>query len=135
MGTLGLEFEKGLYLGIDFGTTNTVVSVYNYDEGEVSTLPIDGQPIMPTAIQFEEDFESEGKLASIIGIEAKESAIIFPESTVLSVKRLLGRDKPIEITVGDKQYDFKAEDIVAQILGHIKREASAYLEQEKFIQW
>ena len=31
MGTLGLEFEQGIYLGVDFGTTNTVISIYDYD--------------------------------------------------------------------------------------------------------
>lgn len=133
MGQLGLEYEKGLYLGIDFGTTNTVVSVYDYDQGEVYTLPIDGQAILPTVIQFEEDLEVAGKLDAIIGIEAKEAAIIYPESTILSVKRLVGKDQPIEVVVGGVTYDFKPEDIVAQILSYIKRQAGDYLHNEKFI--
>ncbi len=57
MGTLGLEFEKGLYLGIDFGTTNTGGSVFDCNQEEVYTLPLDGQMIMPTVVQFEEDDE------------------------------------------------------------------------------
>ena len=55
MGTLGLDLERGLYLGIDFGTTNSVVSIYNFKDGEAQTIPIDGGNIFPTAIQFETD--------------------------------------------------------------------------------
>lgn len=133
MGTLGLDIEKGLYLGIDFGTTNSVVSVLDYDHDEVLTIPIDGQQIMPTVVQFEADDRQPGKLSSIYGYEAREGAVIFPESTVLSVKRLLGRDNPVQVVVDEVAYDFRAEDIVAQILGHLKDSARAYLEQEKFI--
>lgn len=133
MGTLGLEFEKGLYLGIDFGTTNTVVSVFDYDQGDVYTLPLDGQMIMPTVVQFEEDHEQPGKLNTIYGIEAKEAAVIFPESTVMSIKRVLGKDNPITVMVGGSHYDFKPVDIVAQLLGHIKKMAGVYLQEEQFI--
>ena len=130
---MGLEFEKGLYLGIDFCTTNTVVSVFDYDRGEVETLPLDGQMIMPTVVQFEEDDEQPGKLNAVYGVEAKEAAIIFHESTVMSIKRLLGKDNPVTITIEGKHYDFKPEDIVAQILGHIKSLAGSYLQEEQYI--
>ncbi|MCF8020058.1 MAG: Hsp70 family protein [Vallitaleaceae bacterium] len=133
MGTLKLEFEKGLFLGIDFGTTNTVVSVYDYDAGSVYTIPIDGQLIFPTAVQFEMDMEVPGKLNSIFGIQAKESAIIYPESTILSVKRLLGKDQPIQVVIEDTTYDFKPEDIVAQILSFIKIKANDYIHEEKHV--
>lgn len=133
MGTLGLEFEKGLYLGIDFGTTNTVVSIYDYDEEAVYTLPIDGEMIFPTVIQFEEDYETEGKLSSVFGLEAKEAAMIYPESTIMSVKRLLSKDQSIEVVVGTSHYDFKSEDIVAQILTYIKVKVGEYLHEEKHL--
>ncbi len=133
MGTLGLEFEKGLYLGIDFGTTNSVVSIYDYDEEEVSTIPIDGQMIFPTVIQFEEDYENPGKLATVFGSEAKEAAIIFPDSTVMSIKRMLGKDAPIQVIVGDVTYDFKPEDIVAQIITYLKQKAGAYIHESKLM--
>lgn len=133
MGTLGLDIEQGLYLGIDFGTTNSVVSVFDYDNDEVITIPVDGQMIMPTAVQFEEDFDQPDKLNSIYGFEAREGAVIFPESTVLSVKRLLGRDNPIAVEVGDVHYDFRPEDIVAQILGYLKDSARTYLQEEKYM--
>lgn len=133
MGSLGLEFEKGLYLGIDFGTTNTVVSVYDYDLGEVYTLPLEGQMVMPTVVQFEEDLTTEGKLSAIYGMEAKEGASIFPESTVMSIKRMLGKENPVQVKVGDKVYDFKPEAIVAQILSFVKTTATEWLKEEKYI--
>ena len=37
MGSLGLDLERGLFLGIDFGTTNSVVSIYNLNEGEAQS--------------------------------------------------------------------------------------------------
>lgn len=131
MGTLGLDFFEGIYLGIDFGTTNSVVSIFDYDADEVYTVPIDGNMIFPTVIQFENDEDNPGKLGAIFGAMAKESAIIFPESTILSIKRLLGKDQPIKVVVDDVAYDFKPEDIVAQIIGYLKQSASAYIHEEK----
>ncbi len=130
MGILGLEFEQGIYLGVDFGTTNTVVSVYDYDHDRIQTIPVEGQWVMPTVVQFEPDMEEEGKLSAIFGIEAKEGAVIYPESTVMSVKRLLGRDQSIHVMVDGIGYDFKPEDIVAQFLTYVKELAMTWLHEE-----
>lgn len=130
MGTLGLDMENGLYLGIDFGTTNSVVSVFNFNNGEVSTIPIDGSNIFPTAIQFETDPEDETKLSRVYGVQAKEAAVIYPQSTVLSVKRYLGGDKDIEIEVDEKSYKFKPEQIAGEIIAFIKQKADEYAQDE-----
>ena len=127
MGLLGLDTDQGYYLGIDFGTTNTVVSIYDYDKDQLTPIPIDGEAIFPTVIQFIEDDEQAGKLKAIFGMEARESAMIYPESTVLSIKRMLGKEQPITVKVDQQSYDFKSEDIVAQILTYIKNEASTYM--------
>jgi len=129
MGTLSLEVEKGLYLGIDFGTTNSVVSIYHYDQNEVYTLSIDGSHIFPTVVQFEQG-EEEGKLNRIFGIQAKEAAVIYPDSTVMSVKRLLDSDEIIKITVEGTSYEFKPEQIVAEILMYLKEQADDYIRDE-----
>ena len=55
MGHLWLENERGLFLGIDFGTNNSVASIYDHETMEVHTIPIDGAYVFPTAIQFDLD--------------------------------------------------------------------------------
>ncbi len=130
MGTLGLDIENGLFLGIDFGTTNSVISIFDFKEGEVETIPIDGSNIFPTAIQFETDFEDENKLSKIFGFQAKEAAIIYPESTILSIKRYLGTDENIKINVDEKEYTFKPEQIAGEILAYLKRMADEYVREK-----
>ncbi len=130
MGTLGLDLERGLFLGIDFGTTNSVVSIYNFKDGEAQTIPIEGSNIFPTAIQFETDPDDESKLSRIFGFQAKEAAVIYPQSTVLSIKRFLGFDEEIKINVDDKEYNFKPEQIAGEILGYLKQKADEYVQEE-----
>jgi len=130
MGTLGLDLERGLFLGIDFGTTNSVVSIFNFNDGEAQTIPIDGGNIFPTAVQFETDPDDPEKLSRIFGVQAKEAAIIFPESTVLSVKRLLGTDENIKITVDGKEFTLTPQQAAGEILGYLKQKADEYAQEE-----
>ena len=130
MGTLGFDTERGLFLGIDFGTTNSVVSIYNFQDGEAQTIPIDGSNIFPTAIQFESDPEDDTKLSRIFGIQAKEAAIIYPLSTILSIKRYLSSDQKINVVVDEKEFQFTPEEIAGEILGYLKQKADEYAQEE-----
>ncbi|MDR1067312.1 MAG: Hsp70 family protein [Clostridiales bacterium] len=130
MGTLGFDLERGLFLGIDFGTTNSVASVYNFSDGEARTIPIDGGNIFPTAVQFEADPEDDTKLSRIFGTQAREGAVIYPQSTILSVKRLLGNEEKIEIIVGEKKYSFTPEQVAGDIIGYIKQKSDEYAQEE-----
>ncbi|MDE6182534.1 MAG: Hsp70 family protein [Eubacteriales bacterium] len=130
MGTLGLDLESGLFLGIDFGTTNSVVSIYDFKDGEVQTIPIDGSNIFPTAIQFETDIDDETKLSKIFGIQAKEAAMIYPQSTILSIKRYLGSDENITITVDEKEHTFTPQQIAGEIMAYLKRMADEYAREK-----
>jgi len=130
MGTLGLDIERGLFLGIDFGTTNSVVSIYNFSDGEAQTIPIDGSNIFPTAIQFESDPEDENKLIRVFGVQAKEAGVIYPLSTIMSIKRYLGTDEKIAINVDDKEYTFSPEQIAGEILSHLKQKADEFVREE-----
>jgi molecular chaperone DnaK (HSP70) len=130
MGTLGLDVERGLFLGMDFGTTNSVVSIYDFKDGQVRTIPIDGSNIFPTAIQFESDVEQQGKLSRIFGVQAKEAAIIYPESTILSIKRFLGTDEKIKVNVDEQEYEFTPEQIAGEIIGYLKQKADEYVQDE-----
>ena len=130
MATLGLDLERGLFLGIDFGTTNSVISIYNFKEGQAQTIPIDGSNIFPTAIQFEADTEDENKLSKIFGIQAKEGAIIYPQSTILSLKRKLGSEEKIDVVVDGKEYSFLPEQIAGEIIAYLKQKADEYVQEE-----
>lgn len=130
MGTLGLDLESGLFLGIDFGTTNSVVSIYDFKDGEVQTIPIDGSNIFPTAIQFETDIDDESKLSKIFGVQAKEAAMIYPESTVLSIKRYLGSDENINIKVDEKEFTFTPQQIAGEIMAYLKVMADEYAREK-----
>jgi molecular chaperone DnaK (HSP70) len=122
--------ERGLFLGIDFGTTNSVISIFDFREGEALTIPIDGANIFPTAIQFETDPEDDTKLARVFGSLAKDAAIIYPQSTVLSIKRYLGIDEKINIVVDEKEFSFAPEQIAGEILGYLKQKADEYAKEE-----
>ena len=130
MGTLGLDTERGLFLGIDFGTTNSVVSIYDFKAGEAQTIPIDGSNIFPTAVQFEADPDDADKLTRVFGVQAKEAVIIYPQSTVLSIKRFLGNDEKITVTVDEKEYNFSPQEIAGEILGYLKVSADEYAQEE-----
>ena len=116
-------------LGIDFGTTNCVLSVYV--EGEPMVIPIEGSNVFPTAIMFEPSADEPGKLSKVFGIEAKEAAAIYPENTVLNIKRLLGTGHKIKLAVDAQDYQFSPEEIAAEILAHLGEKALEYLEEEQ----
>jgi len=130
MGKLGLDIDKGLYLGIDFGTTNSVISVYNYDDNQVYTVPIEGSLVCPTAIAFDEDFDDEDKLEKVCGLQAKEGAVIYPDSTILGIKRLITLDQSIPVIVEGKKYDFDPVQIAGEIISYLKDQADAYVREQ-----
>lgn len=80
-------------IGIDLGTTNSVVSVYR--KGLVETLKIDGRSTMPSVVSFRE------KGDILVGQQAKSRMLIDPENTVFSSKRFMG-DRGKTYLVGGK---------------------------------
>jgi molecular chaperone DnaK len=101
--------------GIDLGTTNSAIAVVI--DGELTVIPVNGQPTMPSAVGL----DPAGKL--IIGQAAKNQQISSPESTILSVKRHMGTAHTESL--GGKNYS--PEEISALILGELKRAAEAHL--------
>ena len=69
-------------IGIDLGTTNSVVSIYR--RGVPETLPIDGRLTMPSVVSFRND----GSV--LVGQAAKARLLLDPENTVASAKRFIG---------------------------------------------
>ena len=103
--------EDYYILGIDLGTTNSVISYWNGKEPE----PIDisngfGKIPMPSVVQYRKE---EGEQEEwVIGEEAFRSMKIYPETTIRSIKRKMGTNETIEID--GKEY--LPEEISAKIL-------------------
>jgi molecular chaperone DnaK len=102
-------------VGIDLGTTNSVIAVL--EGGDPTVVPnAEGGRTTPSIVSFKE-----GEV--LVGEVAKRQAITNPDHTVRSVKRHIGTDWSIEID--DKSYT--AQEISARILMKLKRDAEAYL--------
>ncbi len=103
-------------VGIDLGTTNSVVAVLEGGQPKVVTNA-EGQRTTPSVVAFAKNGEV------LVGEQAKRQAITNPERTVRSVKRHMGEDWSIEID-GKK---YTAQEISARILQKLKKDAEAYL--------
>ncbi len=127
-------------IGIDLGTTNSVVSVM--EGGTAKVIPTaEGANTMPSIVAVNKNGER------VVGQLAKRQAVTNPTNTVSSVKRFIGRKfsddesqedfkrvpyetresktKGIEVKMGEKWHS--AEEISAFILGKLKTDAEAYL--------
>jgi molecular chaperone DnaK len=103
-------------VGIDLGTTNSVVSTL--EAGEPTVIPnAEGSRTTPSVVAFSKTGEV------LVGEVAKRQAITNPDRTIRSVKRHMGTSWSIDID--GKQYT--AQEISARILQKLKRDAEAYL--------
>src|SRR6516165_9279967 len=103
-------------VGIDLGTTNSVVSVL--EAGEPVVIPnAEGGRTTPSVVAFSKTGEV------LVGEVAKRQAITNPDRTIRSVKREMGTSWAIDID-GKK---YTAQEISARILQKLKRDAEAYL--------
>src|SRR3989475_588633 len=104
-------------VGIDLGTTNSVVAVL--EGGEPVVIPnAEGARTTPSVVGFSKSAEI------LVGEVAKRQAITNPDRTIRSVKRHMG-DKSWAIELDGKKWT--AQEISAQILLKLKRDAEAYL--------
>ena len=103
-------------IGIDLGTTNSCVAVYEGGEPVVITNP-EGSRTTPSVVAFTKDGER------LVGQVAKRQAITNPDRTVISIKREMGTN--YKVTIDDKSYT--PQEISAMILQKMKADAEAYL--------
>ena len=103
-------------IGIDLGTTNSCVAVYEGGEPNVITNP-EGERTTPSVVAFSKTGER------IVGQVAKRQAIQNPEKTIMSIKRHMGSNYTVEID-GKK---YTPQEISAMILTKMKTDAEAYL--------
>lgn len=89
-------------VGIDLGTTNSLVAIA--DPSPRILCAADGARMLPSAVRYFEE-QSGGADAGVrepvVGLAARDGAVEFPEWTVLSVKRLMGRSREDAATAGD----------------------------------
>jgi molecular chaperone DnaK len=132
-------------IGIDLGTTNSVASVMEGGEPTVITTA-EGGRLCPSIVAFNDSGER------LVGQVAKRQAIVNPDNTIFSIKRLMGRryddaqvqkarevlpyeivqgpsnDARVYVPVKDKEYT--PQEISAMILRKLKKDAEAYLGEE-----
>ncbi|HVL40306.1 MAG TPA: molecular chaperone DnaK, partial [Fimbriimonadaceae bacterium] len=129
----------GKTVGIDLGTTNSVVAVMEGGEPVVISTA-EGSRTCPSVVGFKNNGER------LVGVTAKRQAVVNPENTVYSIKRFMGH-KPEEVQEEIKRVsykvkpgkngvvahipavdkDFTPEEISAMILQKLKADAEAYL--------
>ncbi len=125
-------------IGIDLGTTNSVVAVMEGKEPKIISTP-EGGRTMPSVVAFEEGGNA------LVGQQARRQAITNPQATVYSAKRFMGRRfdevggeaKRVPFTVreasgGGVEFDLRGktytpQQISARILGKLKKAAEDYL--------
>jgi len=127
-------------IGIDLGTTNSVVAVMEGGDPVVITTA-EGGRLCPSVVAFSKNGER------LVGQTAKRQAVVNSENTVYSIKRFMGRhwdeveterkmvsfdtvkgasdDVRVKIAVNDREYT--PQEISAMILGKLKNDAEAYL--------
>ncbi len=132
-------------IGIDLGTTNSVIAVM--EAGNPAVIAnAEGNRTTPSVVAFSKSGER------LVGVTAKRQAVVNPENTVYSVKRLMGRhiddpetkrtqamvsysiiegsnhDARVRVPIKDKVYT--PQEISAMILSKLKRDAESYLGED-----
>lgn len=105
-------------IGIDLGTTNSLVAVWN--DGRARIIPnVLNKNLTPSVISIDENNEI------LIGDVAKERLITHPECTVANFKRFMGSTKNFKLG----SYTFTPEELSSFILKRLKEDAESYLEE------
>jgi molecular chaperone DnaK len=111
---------KEKIIGIDLGTTNSCVAVLEGGTPEVITNA-EGERITPSVVAFTETGER------LVGRLAKRQAITNPTNTVASIKREMGTDHRVDISVDGTSETYTPEQISSMILQKLKSDAEAHL--------
>jgi molecular chaperone DnaK len=127
-------------IGIDLGTTNSVVAIMEGGDPTVITTA-EGSHLLPSVVGFNKNGER------LVGHIAKRQAVINPDNTVYSIKRFMGRhydeveserkmvsyqvirgpSDDVRVRVPMMKTDYTPQDISAMILSKLKQDAEAYL--------
>lgn len=112
----GTHAMESPLLGIDLGTTNSLIAVWR--EGRAELIPNAlGEVLTPSSVSLDED----GSI--LVGSAARARLTTHPLRSVAAFKRYMGSDK--RFTLGDRQ--FTPEELSALVLGSLKADAEAHL--------
>lgn len=111
--------------GIDLGTTNSAIAVYENDEAKI-LKNIEGYEITPSVVFFT-GVDSAGNDESLVGEQAKNSAATAPENVVQFVKRFMGQTGAAYNFVGPSGKEYTPEMISALILKKICQGAEQFV--------
>jgi molecular chaperone DnaK len=106
-------------IGIDFGTTNSVITLAEGGEFTVITNE-NGERTTPSVVSFDGD-------KAMIGEQAVNQAVQYPDRTVFSIKRLIGTDEVV--LLGEHSAEFTPEEVSALIFKKLKRDAERATDQ------
>lgn len=106
--------NNDLIIGIDLGTTNSVVSIL--ENSVPRTILVDNNKLLPSAVYY-------AKEGIIVGQVAKNMAILEPENTILSIKRKMGQN----ITLDFGNNKLKPEEISSFILKKLRNAVAEQL--------
>lgn len=111
-------------IGIDLGTTNSVCVFCTSTGKKIVILHDDGKNTLPSAVCFKGE-------TPVVGTSAKRQAVLYPDETCLSIKRLIGKKdslgRPVTVTLKGKEY--KPEVISSMILKAAKKAAEKHLNE------
>ena len=111
---------KEKIIGIDLGTTNSCVAML--EGGKPEIIPnAEGERTTPSVVAFTDSGER------LVGRLAKRQAITNPNHTIASIKREMGTDHHVKITIDGKETNYSPEQISAMILQKMKKDAEDYL--------
>lgn len=101
--------QRKLAVGIDLGTTNSLVATVR--SGQAETLPDDhGRHLLPSVVCYQQD-------QIVVGEQAKQNASQDPANTIISVKRFLGRSlDDIRANYPNLPYEFSAEHSTSPLI-------------------
>ena len=116
-------------VGIDLGTTNSAVAVFDARALEPRIIPVDGQDLLPSVVWFKSKKDESGEPTNeieeiVVGHEAINAEEAFPKEVVRSVKTQMGEQK-FDRPILDKEY--APEEISAKMLEKILKTAEADL--------
>ncbi|WP_457912899.1 molecular chaperone DnaK [Candidatus Phytoplasma oryzae] len=118
------KIKTNKIIGIDLGTTNSCVSVFEGNEAKVIINNI-GERTTPSVVAFKGN-------EILVGKSAKNQILVNPQNTIVSIKRQIGKKdkngKDIKVKAGGKERS--PEEISALILKSLKKQAEEYLRAE-----